>query len=50
MKKNWKTTFFGISSIITGIATIIKGDINSGVAIIITGIGLVFAKDHDTKH
>ena len=35
MKKNWKTTFFGIST---------------GVAIIISGVGLVFAKDHDTKH
>lgn len=49
MRKNWKTTLFGISSIITGIATIIKGDIQNGIAIIVTGVGLVFAKDHDNK-
>ena len=49
MRKNWKTTLFGISSIITGIATIIKGDIQNGIAIIVTGAGLVLAKDHDNK-
>jgi hypothetical protein len=49
MRKNWKTTFFGISSIITGIATIIKGDIQTGISIIVAGAGLIFAKDHDSK-
>lgn len=49
MRKNWKTTLFGISSIITGIATIIKGDIQTGIAIIVSGAGLIFAKDHDSK-
>ena len=49
MRKNWKTTLFGISSIITGIATIIKGDIQTGITTIIAGTGLLFAKDHDNK-
>lgn len=49
MRKNWKTTLFGITSILSGIATIIKGDIYTGVTIITTGVGLIFAKDHDTK-
>jgi hypothetical protein len=47
--KNWKTTLFGITSVFSGIATIIKGDIYSGVTLISTGIGLIFAKDHDAK-
>ena len=47
--RNWKTTLFGISSIVTGIATIIKGDIQTGIATIIAGAGLLFAKDHDNK-
>ena len=49
MKRNWKTTLFGISTILTGIATIIKGDIQTGVAVIVSGAGLLFAKDHDNK-
>lgn len=47
--RNWKTTLFGISSIVTGIATIIKGDVQTGVSIIVSGAGLIFAKDHDNK-
>ena len=50
MKKNWKTTLFGITSILTGIATIIKGDIQTGLSIIVAGAGLVFAKDHDSNN
>jgi hypothetical protein len=46
MKKNWKTTIFGISTIFGGIATIIKGDIGSGATAIISGFGLLFAKDY----
>jgi len=49
MKKNWKTTFFGLTSILSGVATIFKGDIYTGVSIITTGIGLIFSKDYDTK-
>jgi hypothetical protein len=47
MLKNWKTTLAGLGAIITGIATIVKGDIVSGVSAVITGIGLVGAKDYD---
>jgi hypothetical protein len=49
MRRNWKTTFFGITSILSGVATIFKGDIYTGVSIITTGIGLIFSKDYDTK-
>ena len=49
MRRNWKTSFFGISTLISGIATIIKGDIQTGITLIITGGGLIFAKDHDNK-
>jgi hypothetical protein len=47
MFKNWKTTLAGLGAIITGIATIVKGDIVGGVSAVITGIGLVGAKDYD---
>lgn len=49
MKKNWKTTLFGITTIISGIATIIKGDPQTGITIILSGAGLLFAKDHDKE-
>lgn len=49
MRKNWKTTFFGITSVLSGVATIFKGDLITGVTLISTGIGLIFAKDHDVK-
>ena len=47
--KNWKTTFFGIASVISGIALIIKGSVIEGVTAITTGLGLGMAKDHDTE-
>ena len=47
--KNWKTTFFGITNILSGIASIIKGDYITGITIISTGIGFVLAKDHDVR-
>ena len=47
--RNLKTSFFGISAVITGVALILKHSINEGVASIISGIGLIFAKDHDSK-
>jgi hypothetical protein len=48
MFKNWKTSLFGFGSILTGIATIFKGDAVAGVTAIITGLGLVAAKDSET--
>lgn len=47
MFKNWKTTLSGIGAVITGVATIVKGDVITGVSVIITGLGLVGAKDYD---
>jgi hypothetical protein len=45
MFKNWKTSLFGIGAIITGVATILKGDIIGGITAILGGLGLVSAKD-----
>jgi hypothetical protein len=47
--KNLKTTFFGISAIVSGIGLILKHSVNEGVTAIISGVGLLFAKDHDNK-
>jgi len=47
MFKNWKTSLFGLGAFITGVATIIKGDIVGGVTGILTGLGLFVAKDGD---
>jgi hypothetical protein len=47
MKKNWKTTFFGFSTIVTGIACIIKGNVLEGLTAISAGFGLGVAKDHN---
>jgi hypothetical protein len=49
MFRNWKTTLFGISGILSGIVMIVKGDIPAGVVAIISGMGLNFAKDSDIK-
>lgn len=45
MFKNWKTSLFGLGALITGIATILHGDVVGGVTAIISGLGLVAAKD-----
>ena len=48
MKKkwNWKTTLSGFSAIVGGVTLIIvKGNMMDGVTAIITGVGLIFAKD-----
>ena len=45
--KNWKTTFFGIASVVSGVALILKGNTIEGVTAIATGLGLGVAKDHD---
>ena len=47
MFKNWKTSLAGLGAVITGIATIVKGDIVAGITAIITGVGLAGAKDYD---
>jgi L-aminopeptidase/D-esterase-like protein len=48
-KGSIKTTLTGIAGILGGIVAILKGDIATGVTTIITGAGLVFAKDHNAK-
>jgi hypothetical protein len=45
--KNWKTTFFGFSAVLSGIAMIIKGQPAEGIAAILSGLGLAAAKDYD---
>lgn len=45
--KNWKTSFFGFASVITGVALCLKGNLIEGISTISTGLGLQLAKDHD---
>ena len=47
--KNWKTTFFGFASVVSGIALIFKGHLVEGISAITTGIGLKFAKDYNNR-
>ena len=47
--KNWKTTFFGIASLISGVALIMKGQTIEGITAITTGLGLGMAKDHNNE-
>ena len=44
-KENWKTNLTGIGSLFIGIAAIAKGNINEGIGMIVTAIGLFSAKD-----
>ena len=46
---NWKTTFFGFASLISGISFILKGQVVEGITAITTALGLTFAKDYDQK-
>lgn len=48
--KNWKTTVFGITTLLSGIGLIIKGSIVEGVTAIVSGFGLITAKDYDEKN
>lgn len=48
--RNWKTTFFGFASFISGIALIIKGQVIEGVTAISTALGLGVAKDYDSTN
>jgi len=45
--RNWKTTFFGLASIFSGVALILKGQMIEGITAITTGLGLGVAKDYD---
>jgi hypothetical protein len=45
--KNWKTTFFGITTVLSGVALILQGSLVEGIAAITTGLGLGVAKDFD---
>lgn len=45
--KNWKTTFFGIVTVLSGVALVLKGNYIEGVTAISTGLGLGVAKDYD---
>ncbi len=45
--KNWKTTFFGLVSVLSGVALVLQGDYAAGVTAISTGLGLGVAKDFD---
>lgn len=47
--KNWKTTFFGIASVISGVALIIKGQMIEGITAITAGLGLGVAKDNNAE-
>jgi hypothetical protein len=47
MLKNWKTSLFGLGAVITGIATVLKGDIAGGISAVLGGLGLFAAKDSD---
>lgn len=47
--KNWKTTFFGIASVISGVALIMKGQMIEGITAISAGLGLGVAKDHNNE-
>ena len=42
---NLKTTFMGIAAIASGIVSVINGHIQEGATAIVTGLGLIFAKD-----
>lgn len=45
--RNWKTTFFGFTTILSGIALILKGHTIEGLTAITSGLGLGVAKDFD---
>jgi len=45
MFKNWKTTLFGFTTLLTGIKLILTGHQLEGISAIASGLGLHFAKD-----
>jgi hypothetical protein len=42
---NWKTSLSGLATIMAGIVKIVNHDIIGGGTLILTGLGLVHAKD-----
>ena len=46
-KKSWKTTSTGIVAIVTGVTIYLndKTKLTEGLTLVLTGIGLLFAKD-----
>jgi hypothetical protein len=42
---NWKTTLTGLATVITGVVKIASGDVVGGATLLLTGLGLVHAKD-----
>ena len=47
MKKNWKTSLLGIGTIVTGVAQFLTGNQAEAIGLIMSGIGLLFARDHN---
>ena len=48
--KNWKTTLFGLASILSGVKLILTGHQIEGFSAIASGLGLHFASDiNETK-
>jgi hypothetical protein len=47
MFKNWKTSFFGFGVILSGVAMIIVNEYLIGATAILSGSGLIVAKDGD---
>lgn len=49
MFKNWKTTLSGLVAVATGVKIILtSADFATGISVIASGIGLLFAKDAKT--
>jgi len=42
---NWKTSLSGLATVLAGVVKIINHDIIGGGTLILTGLGLVHAKD-----
>lgn len=47
--KNWKTSLFGFSAVVSGVALIVKGNPMEGIGVILSGLGLGAAKDHNQQ-
>ena len=43
--KNWKTTLFGLCSVMTGVKLFMTGHVMEGIGAIASGLGLHFASD-----
>lgn len=45
--KNWKTSLFGLGSIISGTALLLAGKVVEGIGLISTGVTGLLSKDSD---